>query len=153
MPNMPKFKILKSGVNDALIVATKQKVENYMSELFHDHEVVKIDDFYTFSFGSVTVTVQVLPWHSEDVLIKVYSYLGADDSQVSVELSIELLRLNATIPFGSFGVTFEGQAIFSYSLAGANVDSNEFQAAVQMVAKTADDYDEYVKGINEAVAA
>lgn len=153
MPNMPKFKILKSGANDALIAATKQKVETYMKDLFHDHEVVRIDDFYTFTFGSVTVTVQVLPWHSEDVLIKVYSYLGEDDVQLSADFSAELLRLNATIPFGSFGVTFEGQAIFSYSLAGANVDENEFQAAVQMVAKTADDYDEYVKGIKEAIAA
>ena len=153
MPNMPKFKILKSGTNDALVAATKQKVETYMKDLFHDHEVVKIDDFYTFTFGSITVTVQVLPWHSEDVLIKVYSYLGKDDVELAPELTAELLRLNATIPFGSFGITFEGQAIFSYSLAGANVDANEFQAAVQMVAKTADDYDEYVKGIKEAVAA
>lgn len=157
MPNMPKFKILKEGANDALIAATKQKVENYMSELFHAHEVVCIDDFYTFTFGSVTVTIQILPWHSEDVLVKVYSYLDDEDSEVSDkvanDLAGELLCLNATIPFGSFGVTREGQAIFSYSLAGANIDSNEFQAAVQMVAKTADDYDEYVKGIKEAVLA
>jgi hypothetical protein len=153
MPNMPKFKILKSGENDAMIASTKQKVEGFMKELFHEHEVVKIDDFYSFSFGSVSVTVQVLPWHSEDVLIKVYSYLGEDDTQVSPDLASELLRLNASIPFGSFGLTFEGQAIFSYSLAGANVDMNEFQAAVQMVAKTADDYDEYVKGLKEPALA
>lgn len=153
MPNMPKFKILKSGVNEALVASTKQKIEGYMKDLFHDHEVVKIDDFYTFTFGSITVTVQVLPWHSEDVLVKVYSYLGEDDAQLPADLASELLRLNATIPFGGFGLTFEGQAVFSYSLAGANVDANEFQAAVQMVAKTADDYDEYVKGVKEAVAA
>jgi len=162
MPNMPKFKILKGGENNALIAAAKQKVESYMKELFHDHEVMKVDDFYTFSFGSITVTVQVLPWHSEDVLIKVYSYLGeskldidasTDKVQLPADLASELLRLNATIPFGSFGITFEGQAVFSYSLAGANLDMNEFQAAVQMVAKTADDYDEYVKGINEPALA
>jgi hypothetical protein len=160
MPNMPKFKILKSGENASLVASTKQKVEGFMKELFHDHEVVKVDDFYSFSFGSVSVTVQVLPWHSEDVLIKVYSYLGEEtvgslegDIQLPSELASELLRLNATIPFGSFGLTFEGQAVFSYSLAGANVDMNEFQAAVQMVAKTADDYDEYVKGIKEPALA
>lgn len=150
---MPKFKILKSGVNEALIASTKQKIEGYMKDLFHDHEVIKIDDFYTFTFGSISVTVQVLPWHSEDILVKVYSYLGEEEVQLSADLSAELLRLNATIPFGSFGVTFEGQAVFSYSLAAANLDANEFQAAVQMVAKTADDYDEYVKGLAEAVAA
>jgi hypothetical protein len=150
---MPKFKILKSGVNDSLIAATQKKVEQYMKELFHDYEVVKIDDFYTFTFGTVTVTVQILPWHSEDVIVKVYSFLGDEDTEISSETANELLRQNATLPFGSFGVTFEKQPMFTYSLAGANLDMNEFQAAVQMVAKTADEYDEFVKAKEEAVAA
>jgi hypothetical protein len=113
-----------------------------MSELFHEYEIVKIDDFYTFTFGSVTVTVQVLPWHSEDVLVKVYAYLGDEDVEIDQETKDELLRANSNITFGGFGVTFEGQPIFSYSLAGKNLDLNEFQAAVQMVAKTADEYGE-----------
>lgn len=142
---MPKFNILKNGVNEGLIAATQKKVEQYMNELFHDYEIVKIDDFYTFTFGSVSVTVQVLPWHSEDVLVKVYSYLGDEDSSLSQEMKDELLRMNANISFGGFGVTFEDQPIFSYSLAGANLDMNEFQAAVQMVAKTADEFDELIK--------
>jgi hypothetical protein len=142
---MPKFNVLKSGINEALITSTQQKVERYMGILFHEYEIVKIDDFYTFSFGSITVTVQVLPWHSEDVLVKVYSYLGDETTEITAETRDELIRLNATIPFGSFGVTFEKQAIFSYSLAGANLDLNEFEAAVQMVAKTADEYDETVR--------
>jgi hypothetical protein len=148
---MPKFQVLKSGVNEALIASAQQKVETYMTELFHDYEIVKIDDFYTFTFGTVTVTVQVLPWHSEDVLVKVYSFLGNEDTQIDQSMKDELLRLNANISFGSFGVTFESQPIFTYSLAGKNLDMNEFQAAVQMVAKTADEYDELFKG--EAVVA
>jgi hypothetical protein len=144
---MPKFNVLKNGINEALITSTQHKVEKYMSELFHDYEIVRIDDFYTFTFGSITVTVQVLPWHSEDVLVKVYAYLGDEDSEITSETMEELLRINANIPFGSFGVTFEKQPVFSYSLAGANLDLNEFQAAVQMVAKTADEYDEMIKGV------
>jgi hypothetical protein len=139
---MPKFKILKDGVNEALIASTQETVSKYMSELFHEYEIVKIDDFYTFTFGSVTVTVQVLPWHSEDVLVKVYAYLGDEDVEIDQETKDELLRANSNITFGGFGVTFEGQPIFSYSLAGKNLDLNEFQAAVQMVAKTADEYGE-----------
>lgn len=148
---MPKFKILKGGANEALLASTQQKVEKYMNELFHEHEIVEIDDFYTFTFGTITVTVQVVEWHSEDVLVKVYSYLGDEDFEVSQEMKDELLRLNANIPFGGFGVTFEGQPMFSYSLAGANLDLNEFQAAVQMVAKTADEFDEMMKE-SEAVS-
>jgi hypothetical protein len=143
---MPKFSALKEGVNEAVLASTQQKVEKYLGQLFHDHEIVKIDDFYTFTFGTITVTIQVLPWHSEDVLVRVYSYVGEEGVEVSNELRDELLRLNATIPFGSFGINFEKQAIFSYSLPGANLDYNEFEAAVQMVAKISDEYDEIIKG-------
>lgn len=142
---MPKFTALKEGKNDAILASAQQKVEKYMGQLFHEHEIVKIDDFYTFTFGTITVTIQVLPWHSEDVIVKVYSYVGEENQEVGAETRDELLRLNASIPFGSFGVNFEKQAIFSYSLPGANLDYNEFEAAVQMVAKIADEYDEAVK--------
>jgi hypothetical protein len=144
---MPKFTVLKSGVNEDLIASTQKKVEKYIGVLFHDHEIVKIDDFYTFTAGSVTVTVQVLPWHSEDVLVKVYSYVGDEKTPLTPEMREELLRQNATLPLGGFGLTYDGNAIFQYSLAGANLDLNEFEAAVQMVAKTADELDEHVKGV------
>lgn len=153
---MPKFTVLKSGTNEELINQTRERVEKYMEELFHDYETVAVDDFYTFTFGTVTVTIEVLPWHSEDVLVKVYSYLGNKEDEEVVELSQEqkdeFLRLNATIPLGNFGLTFEGQLIFSYSIAGKNLDLNEFQAAAQMVAKTADEYDEMITGGVEEVA-
>jgi len=141
---MPKFNILKEGINEELINKTKEIVSKYMTELFHEHEYVQIDDYYTFTFGSISVTIEVLPWHSEDVLVRVYSYL-AEDVEITAEMSQQLLNLNSTIPFGGFGITFENQAVFNYSLAGANIDLNEFQAAVQMVAKTADEYDEIIK--------
>jgi hypothetical protein len=35
--------------------------------------------------------------------------------------------------------------VYSYSLAGANLDFNEFMAAVQTVATVADSYDEMLK--------
>ncbi|HAI74719.1 MAG TPA: hypothetical protein DCM08_00590 [Microscillaceae bacterium] len=141
---MPKFAILKEGVNEALISETKGKVEKYIQELFHDYEIVKIDDYYTFTFGTISVTIEVLPWHSEDVLVKVYSYL-AENIEIAGARAEALLNLNSRISFGSFGITFEKQAVFVYSLAGKNLDLNEFQAAVQMVAKTADEFDEIIK--------
>ncbi|MCS6820364.1 MAG: YbjN domain-containing protein, partial [Microscillaceae bacterium] len=108
------------------------------------HEIVKIDDIYTFTFGTVTVNVQVQPWHSEDVLVKVYAYVGTEGS-VNAELAAKLLEINTRIPIGAFGVAFDGQPVFSYTLTGENLDLNEFTAAVQMVAMTADEYDEMVK--------
>ncbi len=141
---MPKFALLKDGVNETLINATQNKVASYLSRLFDEQELVNIEGLYAFTYGTVQIEVQVLPWHSEDVLVKVFSYV-AQEVTLTKELSEELLRLNATLSFGSFGITFDNAVIFSYSLAGTNIDFNEFSAAIQTVATIADEYDEKIQ--------
>jgi hypothetical protein len=141
---MPKFALLKDGVNETLIKATQTKIASYLSRLFDEQELVNIDGLYAFTFGTVQIEVQVIPWHSEDVLVKVFSYL-AQDVTLTKEMSEELLRLNSTLSFGSFGITFDNSVLFSYSLAGANIDFNEFSAAIQTVATIADEYDEKIQ--------
>ena len=138
---MPKFKVLHTGENQSLINDTYAKIEGYIERLFHEDEVIKIDDIYSFSFGTVTVNMLVRPWHSEDVLVDVFSYL-AEDVELSKAQMEELLRMNATIPFGSFGISMEDSIKFQYTLAGKNIDFNEFSAAVQNIAAIADQYDE-----------
>lgn len=138
---MPKFKILHTGENQALVNETYSKIDQYVKDLFHEDEVIKIDDMYSFSFGTVTVNMLVRPWHSEDVLVDVFSYLAEDVDLSKAQLD-ELLRMNATIPFGSFGLSMENSVKFSYTLAGKNLDMNEFSAAVQNIAAIADQYDE-----------
>jgi hypothetical protein len=138
---MPKFKLLATGENQALVNETYKKIDGYIKELFHEDEIIKIDDMYSFSFGTVSVNILVRPWHSEDVLVDVFSYL-AEEVELSKGQLDELLRLNATIPFGSFGLSMENSVKFSYTLAGKNLDMNEFSAAVQNIAAIADQYDE-----------
>ncbi|NIK74456.1 hypothetical protein FHS56_001981 [Thermonema lapsum] len=144
---MPKFKVLKEGVNQELIKQTHQKIKSFIQELFHENEVIEVDGTYSFTFGTVSVNVRVLPWHSEDVLVEVFSYV-AEEIELSPSVMEELLRLNATTHFGAFGITFDNSVVFSYSIAGANLDFNEFAAAVQTVATVADSYDELLKEFN-----
>jgi len=141
---MPKFKFLKQGVNQELIKRANEKVEIYLNEILEEGELIKLNDIYSFQFGTVMVQVKVLPYHMDDVLVTVFSYL-ADDITYSPELGEKLLRLNATLHFGAFGITFDNSVIFSYSIAGANLDFNEFIAAVQTVATISDTHDEIVK--------
>jgi Putative bacterial sensory transduction regulator len=141
---MPKFKVIKEGINEGLIASTQAKVEKYIQELFHDYEVAKVENTYSFAFGTVNVNIRIIGWHTEDVLVEVYSYL-AENVAVDGKTAEELLRLNASMHFGSFGLTFDRAVIYTYSLAGANLDFNEFMAAVQTVATVADSYDEMFK--------
>jgi hypothetical protein len=140
---MPKFALLKNGVNETLIKATQDKVAGYLTRLFDEQELVKVEGLFAFTYGTVQIEVQIIPWHSEDVLVKVFSYV-AQEVTLSKELAEELLRLNATTSFGNFGITFDNTVIFSYSLAGANLDFNELSAAIQTVATIADEYDEKI---------
>ncbi len=149
---MPKFAILKNGVNETLIKTTQEKISGYLNKLFDAHELVNVEGMYAFTFGSVQIEVQVVPWHTEDVLVKVFSYV-CEDVQLTKEFAEELLRLNATTSFGNFGLTFDGDVIFSYSLAGANMDFNEFTAAIQTVATIADSYDEKIKELRSFQSA
>ncbi|MCS6796088.1 MAG: YbjN domain-containing protein [Raineya sp.] len=141
---MPKFKVIKEGINESLIASTRAKVEKYIQELFHDYEVAKVEDTYSCTFGTISVNIRVIGWHTEDVLVEVYAYV-AENVNLTQEMAEELLRLNASVHFGSFGVTFDKAVVYSYSLAGANLDLNEFIAAVQTVATVADSYDEMFK--------
>lgn len=138
---MPKFQKLTPGENQELTDAIYKKVEDYIKELFHEDEIIKLDDMFSFSFGTVSVNILIRPWHTEDVLVDVFSYI-AEEVELSKEELEELLRLNATIPFGSFGISMENSIKFSYTLAGKNLDFNEFAAAVQNIAAIADQYDE-----------
>lgn len=138
---MPKFKALKEGTNEALLKATQEKVAKYLADIFEPDEYTKVDDIYSASFGTVNVEIRVVPWHTEDVLVEVFSYV-AEDVELNAETAKELLRLNAMHSFGSFGITFDNTVVFNYTLAGANLDFNELMAAVQTVATVADDYDE-----------
>ena len=149
---MPRFNIIKEGINEELLRVADQKVQKYLDQIFFEHEFAKSDSIYSFAFGTVNVEIRVLPWHSEDVLVQVFSYL-AEEVSLSHEMAEDLLRLNSNLPFGSFGLTFDGAVKYSYSLAGANLDFNEFLAAVQTVASIADEYDEKIKEGNVAVGS
>ncbi len=138
---MPKFKVLHTGENQALIEETYAKIDGFINQMFHEDEIIKIDDLYSFSFGTVTVNIIVRAWHADDVLVDVFSYL-AEEVELNQDQLEELLRMNATIPFGSFGLSMENAIKFSYTLAGKNMDMNEFSAAVQNIAAIADQYDE-----------
>jgi len=146
---MSKIKVLKAGTNEELLAATRQKVDAYMKEMFNEDEIIQLDDIYSFSFGTISVNVEVRPWHSEDVLVEVYAYL-ADDMELSHEQLEELLRLNARMSFGAFGLSLENSLKFSYALAGKNLDMNEISAAIQNVAVIADQYDEQFADLAEA---
>ncbi|MBN1639027.1 MAG: hypothetical protein JW866_08670 [Ignavibacteriales bacterium] len=143
---MPKFKILKDGVNKALMSKTQKKVEEFLHKMFKKDEVIKVDNIYSFNYYKINVSIYVEPWHSKDVLVKVVATLPTPKKfKAKPELMKEMLGNNAMQPFGAFGLSFNDKIVYSYALAGANLDYNELLAAVQTVAIDASDFAEKLK--------
>ena len=142
---MHKFTALKDGVNEPLLAEVRKRVAEMLKDFFDPEDLTVVDDITAFSFGSATVQIQVVPWHTEDVLVRVFSYLAENADPTSGELGEKLLRLNATAPMGAFSLVFDRTIMFSCALPGAHLDSNELLGALQTVAAYADQYDDLLQ--------
>ncbi|MFA7620676.1 MAG: YbjN domain-containing protein [Aminobacteriaceae bacterium] len=147
---MHKFPLLKDGVNEKLLKEVRSKVDRWLDELFDEGDLTRVDDLTQFTFGSATIQVMVNPWHSEDVLVKVFSYLA--ENVDGKRAAVDFMRLNAELPLGAFSLVFDNTVMLSCSIPGANLDRSELLGALQTVAVYADQYDdiidEYYRGGN-----
>lgn len=125
--------------NNEVLTSTIQKVENFLKEKYPGY--IKFDDNrYTITRGSTAVMILIRPYTEDDTIVEFVSNMvfGAN---ISPELMNFLLRKNAELHFGAFGLLFDGTIIFTYSIAGKNLDENEFVTALNSVAIIADYYD------------
>ena len=143
MERVHKFPVLKDGVNGPMVEEVRAKVNTWLREFFDEDDLVRVEDLVAFCFGSATIQVTVLPWHSGDVLVKVFSYLAENVDKNKV--AADFLRLNADLPLGAFSLVFDNTVMLSCSLPGANLDKSELLGAVQTVAAYADQYDDILK--------
>jgi hypothetical protein len=125
--------------NNEVLLSTIQKVENFLKEKYPSY--IKFDDNrYTITRGSTAVMILIRPYTEGDTIVEFVSNMvfGAN---ISPELMNFLLRKNAELHFGAFGLLFDGTIVFTYSIAGKNLDENEFVTALNSVAIIADYYD------------
>ena len=138
---MHKFPLFKDGINEALLKSVEQKTDAWLKELFDEGDLTKVDNITSFSFGSATIQVMVVPWHSEDVLVKVFSYLAENVDPCKV--AGDFLRLNSDLPLGRFSLIFDNTVMFfAVPLPAANLDGTKLVGALQTVAVYADQYDD-----------
>jgi len=128
-----------------LIDQVNDKVRGFLQELYADR-LQEIEGRFLVPEGSAMVQVIVRPWKDDDVMVECLSYV-VEDATVSPDLMRFLLRRNATIHFGAFGLLYDDTVIFSHSIAGANMNKNEFEASLRTVAMIADHYDDEIIGI------
>src|SRR5688572_24822066 len=98
--------------------------------------------FYVIRQGSAYVYVHVVAWDPDRAIVRLVAQL-ARGVEMTPELALKLLRVNARMRFGSFGYVADGACVvLSHSLlGGATLDTDELLTALQQLALVADEYD------------
>lgn len=125
-----------------LVNQTVEKVQNILKNSFPDFLSFENGSF-TISRGSTQIMLVVRPFNETDTCIECMATV-VSGAEISHELLHYLLRKNAELHFGAFGLLFDGTIIFSHSITGANLDANELITSVHSVAIIADYYDDEI---------
>ncbi|PKL86896.1 MAG: hypothetical protein CVV22_02055 [Ignavibacteriae bacterium HGW-Ignavibacteriae-1] len=115
-----------------LIDATITRVENFLKSHFPDYLNFENGTF-TVNRGNSQVMIAIRPFTDTESCIEFASNV-VYESKLTSELMQFLLRKNAELHFGAFGLLFDDTIIFQYTIAGSNVDSNELLTSINAVA-------------------
>ena len=101
--------------------------------------------FYVVRQGTAYVYLQVIPWAPERALVRLVAQL-ARGVEMTPDLAIKLLRLNARLRFGSFGFVAQGSCVVIAHtlLGGETLDADEILAALRDISVLADEYDDRI---------
>jgi hypothetical protein len=101
--------------------------------------------FYVVRQGTAYVYIHVLPWEPDRALVRLVAQL-VRGVEMTPDLAIKLLRLNARLRFGAFGYVPQGACvIFAHTLLGGEtLDADEITTALHDLSMLADEYDDLI---------
>lgn len=129
--------------NRTSVEITATRVEALLSD---NAAFTRIDEnFYVVRQGSAYVYVQVVEWVPDRALVRLVAQL-VQGVQMTPELALKLLCLNARMRFGAFGYVRDGACVvFSHTLLGGEtLDEAELLTALRQLALVADEYDDHI---------
>lgn len=125
-----------------LIDCTINKIENILKVKYPEY--LQFDNgVFTITSGSTQVMILVRPFTNDDACIECSANV-VYDATINNDLMKFLLRKNAELHFGAFGLLFDDTITFSHSISGANLDENELLNTLNAVATIADYYDDLI---------
>jgi adenylate cyclase len=125
-----------------LIDETKLHVERILTDAYPDYIAFE-DGSFAISKGSTRVIIMVRAFTGEDCIIECVAHV-VSGATITPELMKFLLRKNAELHIGGFGLLFDDSIIFSHSITGATMDRGELISAIASCAIIADHYDDEI---------
>ena len=123
---------------------TYNKVALWLRELFGQFPCARPDlPALGLFMNSALVEVFVYPWKGDDAVIHTRSYV-VTGIELTQDLLDFLLRENAQMLFGAFGIDPNGDILFEHTIVGSTCDKLELEASVKAVLDVADSYDDHI---------
>ncbi len=132
-----------------LLDATVQKVESFLKVQFHDYLNFENGTF-TVTRGNTQVMIAIRPFTDTETCVEFVTNV-AYNSSLTDELLQFLLRKNAELHFGAFGLLFDNTVIFQYSIAGSNINDNELLTSINAVAIISSHYSEEILSLGGGI--
>lgn len=127
---------------DSAMNEIQTTLRDVLTSRFPDH-IDFGDGTYAIPHGSSSVSIVVRPYTETDSIVELTAQI-VSEATISQDLLYWLLRKNAELHFGSFGLLFDDTIIFTYTLPGSVVNASALEAAITSVAVIADHYDDEV---------
>ncbi|MGN6380523.1 MAG: T3SS (YopN, CesT) and YbjN peptide-binding chaperone 1 [Gaiellales bacterium] len=125
--------------------ATTKRVEHMLQHRYGGFEYHPAWGFHG-GFGSARVFVDVLPVLDDSTAVRASSPV-VSDVELSDELALHLLELTGTRPFGGFlYIPSRREVWFQHAILGDDLDEDELDTAIDVVAAVADDSDDVLVG-------
>jgi hypothetical protein len=125
------------------IQITEARIEGALAE---SAAFTRIDpQFYVVRQGTAYVYIMVMPWEPGRALVRLVAQL-VRGVEMTPDLAMKLLRLNARVRFGAFGYVPQGSCVvFTHTLLGGEtLDAEEILTAVRDLSVIADEYDDRI---------
>ena len=124
--------------------ATYEKVVAYMKEIFGDAvSVAEEVPMISVMTGSAMAFVSVTPMREDEAVVATRAVV-VSGAEITPELAIFLLRANASMGFGAFGIWPGGDIVLEHNLLGTTLEKNELRVSILTVAGVADEFDDEI---------
>jgi hypothetical protein len=124
--------------------ACYEKIKPWMKDLFGEFSMAREDaPVFGLIVGSALAQTAVYPWGDDDATICTRAYV-VTGAEITPELMDYLLKANANMRFGAFGLDNENDIMFEHTVVGSRADKEEIKASILAVVMTADKYDDEI---------
>lgn len=129
----------------AKLAKARERIERVAREMLECDCEQDNDGDYVFPVGDVQVTVAARPAPGNRVLVRVFAITNVG-IEVNPEVGLLLSRLNFGLMVGRFSLDADRGAVwFDETLLAENFDEGELRWTIELVASTADQWDDQLK--------